>query len=166
MSERDETVSADERVRRQLRDELMHSHAHVGFERAFAGLPAAHRNARVEGQPHSIWKLLEHLRLAQWDILEFSRGAGHVSPKWPEGYWPEGEVADDAAWEASLAACRADVARFCELVDDPSRDLHAPFEWGDGQTLMREALVIIDHNAYHVGQVVTLRQLLGSWPPA
>jgi hypothetical protein len=158
---------ADRRVRQQLRDELTHSHAHVGCERAFAGLPREHRGARVDGQPHTVWRLLEHLRIALWDILEFSRGPQHVSPKWPDGYWPEGDAPpNDAAWEAALAGLRRDLADFCALLDDPARDLHAPFAWGDGQTLMREALVIIDHNAYHVGQVVTLRQLLGSWPPA
>ena len=152
------------RLRRQLRDELGASHAHAGFEKAFAGLPPEHRGALVPGQPHTIWRLLEHLRLAQWDILEFSRGPEHRSPRWPEGYWPEADApADDAEWERALAACRADLAAFCELLDDPRRDLHEPFSWGEGQTLLREALVILDHNAYHVGQVVLLRQILGSW---
>ena len=161
------TDSSDTRLRRQLRDELTSSHAHASFEHAFGNVPRELRGKRPDGQAHTLWGLLEHLRLALWDILEFSRGPGHVSPKWPVGYWPESDApADDAAWEESLRRFRADLAAFCALVDDPSRDLFAPFPWGDGQTLLREALVIVDHNGYHLGQVVTLRQLLGCWPPS
>jgi len=160
------TDSSDARLRRQLRDELTSSHAHVTFEHAFRGVPRELRAARPDGQPHTLWALLEHLRIALWDILEFSRGPEHVSPKWPDGYWPAGDAPpDDAAWEESLRRFAADLAAFCALIDDPGRDLFAPFPWGDGQTLLREALVIVDHNGYHLGQVVTLRQLLGCWPP-
>jgi hypothetical protein len=159
-------ADTDSRLRRQLRDELTSSHAHVGFQRAFEDVPVEARGRRPEGQAHTLWGLLEHLRIALWDILEFSRGAGHVSPKWPEGYWPAGDgPPDDGAWDESLRRVGADLASFCALLDDPARDLFAPFPWGDGQTLLREAMVIVDHNAYHVGQVVTLRQLLGCWPP-
>jgi hypothetical protein len=158
---------ADSKLRRQLRQELTASHAHAGFDRAFAAVPREHRGARVEGIPHSLWENLEHLRLALWDILGFSRGPGHVSPKWPDGYWPASPApADDAAWEGALASFRGDLAAFCALLEDGGRELHEPFPWGDGQTLLREALVILDHNAYHVGQAVALRQHLGSWPPA
>jgi hypothetical protein len=114
-----------------------------------------------------LWRLLEHLRIAQWDILEFSRRAGHESPKWPEGYWPAGDAPpEDDAWDRSVAAFQADLAAFDALVADEDRDLFERFAWGDGQTLLREALLVADHNAYHVGQMVTLRQLLGIWPPS
>ena len=156
---------SDEALRKQLRDLLESAHAHATFDQAVEGVPAAKRGERVPGQPHTLWRLLEHIRLASWDILEFSRRADHESPKWPEGYWPPDDAPpDDAAWERSVEAVRKDLAMFAELIDDPSRDLGAPFQWGKGQTLLREALLIADHNAYHVGQIVLLRQLLGIWP--
>lgn len=154
----------DAALRRQLRSELTTSHAHAGLERAFADVPREARGRRVDGQPHTLWRLLEHMRIALWDILEFSKGPDHVSPKWPQGYWPDGDgPPDDAAWERSVAALRHDLNAFCDLLDDPARDLQEAFAWGDGQTLLREALVIMEHNSYHLGQVVTLRQLLGTW---
>jgi uncharacterized damage-inducible protein DinB len=157
----------DEALRKQLHELLESAHAHATFDQAIEGVPADKRGERVAGQPHTLWRLLEHLRLATWDILEFSRRADHVSPAWPDGYWPPTDAPpDDAAWERSVAAVRADVAAFAALIDDPAHDLVAPFPWGDGQTLLREALLIADHNAYHVGQMVLLRQLLGIWPPS
>src|SRR4029079_18998670 len=109
--------------------------------------------------------LLEHLRLAQWDILEFSRDPKHVSPKWPEGYWPASpEPPDAGAWEHSVATSRRDLQAMKELVADPRSDLHAPFAHGEGQTMLREALLVADHNAYHLGQMVLVRRLLGCWP--
>lgn len=155
---------------RALRDHLLwllgSDHAHVGFERAIGGLPRELRGRRPAGLPHSPWELLEHLRLAQWDILEFSRGPDHVSPEWPAGYWPPAaEPPDGGAWERSLAAFRADLQAMRDLVADPASDLFTPLPWGDGQTLLREALLVADHNAYHVGQLVDVRRLLGSWPP-
>ncbi len=160
-------ATPDAALRRQLRELLRSAHAHLPLARVIAGLPAALHGARPAGQPHTLWQLLEHLRIAQWDIVEFSRRADHQSPPWPEGYWPASEAPPDAgAWEASLRALDDDLERFVTLLDDPARDLFAPFPWGDGQTLLREALLIADHNAYHVGQMVTLRQMLGSWPPA
>ncbi len=101
------------------------------------------------------------MRIAQWDILEFSRGAAHTSPPWPEGYWPApGEEADEEAWQRSLASFRADLAAMAALVEDPSQDLYAPIPHGDGQTLLREALLVADHNAYHLGALVVLKRLL------
>ncbi len=156
----------DKSLRRHLVDLLTGRNAHADFETVVRNFPEELRGVRPEGQAHSAWRLVEHLRIAQWDILEFSRDAEHVSPPWPESYWPpEDEPPDDGAWERSLAAFRRDLETMCELVKDPERDLGAPFPWGDGQTLLREALLVADHNAYHVGQLVTLRQLLGAWPP-
>ena len=115
--------------------------------------------------PHSPWRLLEHLRIAQWDILEFSRNPSHVSPPWPVGYWPNGDAPPDAlAWDRAVDAFRADLAAMCELVNDSATDLFAPLPHGDGQTVLREALLVADHNAYHLGQLVVVRRLLGCWP--
>jgi uncharacterized damage-inducible protein DinB len=108
--------------------------------------------------------LLEHMRIAQWDILEFSRDAKHVSPAWPEGYWPKSDApADDAAWEASVSSFRADLKAMQKLVADRKTNLFAPIAHGEGQTLLREALLVADHNAYHSGQLVLLRRMLGAW---
>jgi hypothetical protein len=139
--------------------------AHLDFEKAIADLPAALRGAKPAGQPHTPWRLVEHMRIAQWDILEFSRNPKHVSPKFPEGYWTKGDAPpDDAAWDHSIAAFRADLRAMQDLVADPATDLFAAIPQGEGQTILREVLLVADHNAYHLGQFVLLRRLLGAWP--
>ncbi len=153
---------------RALREHLLYllrgGGAHVDFGAAVEGFPAALRGRRAPGVPHTAWQLVEHLRIAQWDILEFSRNPKHVSPEFPQGYWPARDApADDAAWERSLATFRADLAAMEMLVADPNSDLFTPFAHGEGQTLLREALLVADHNAYHIGQIVMLRRLLGAW---
>jgi uncharacterized damage-inducible protein DinB len=138
--------------------------AHLDFEKAIAGLPTALRGAKPPGVPHTPWRLLEHLRTVQRDILEFTRNPQHVSPPWPEGYWPTGDAPpDDAAWDRSVAAFRADLQAMQDLVADPGTDLFTPLPHGDGQTSLREALLVADHNAYHLGQLVVVRRLLGAW---
>ena len=138
--------------------------AHVDFDGAVAGMPWQRAGEQVEGLPHSVWQLVEHLRIALWDLVEFSRGPGHESPPWPEGYWPEAAGPRDAAeWERALAAYRRHLEAMREMVEDRGRDLFAAFEWGDGQTLAREALLAADHAGYHLGQVVQVRRLLGEW---
>ena len=118
----------------------------------------------VEGLPHSAWEILEHMRIAQWDILEFSRNARHVSPAWPVGYWPKHSAPPDRkAWQASIEKFREDLRAMQDLIRDPSRDLTTPFRHGSGQDLLREALLVADHNAYHIGQLVLLRRALGAW---
>ena len=151
-----------------LRDHLLYllrdGGAHLSFDAAIAGIPDDMRGARVDGVPHTPWRLLEHMRIAQWDILEFSRNPRHVSPPWPEGYWPEGShPPDEAAWGRSIEAFRADLQAMQDLVADPATDLFARIPHGDGQTILREALLIADHNAYHLGQLVMLRRCLGIW---
>lgn len=151
-----------------LRDHLLYllrgGGAHLNFEAAFAGLPVELRGAKPAGIPHSPWRLLEHMRIAQWDILEFSRNPRHVSPKFPEGYWPEGGAPPSPGdWDRSLAAFRGDLQAMCDLVAAPATDLFAPIPHGDGQTILREALLVADHNAYHLGQVVVVRRALGAW---
>jgi hypothetical protein len=139
--------------------------AHLDFDKAVAGLPAALRGAKPPGVPHSPWRLLEHLRIAQWDILEFSRNPGHVSPRWPEGYWPEGDAPlNEGVWDRSVASFRADLTAMQDLVADERTDLVARIPHGEGQTVLREALLVADHNAYHLGQMIVVRQALGAWP--
>jgi len=122
------------------------------------------RGARVAGSTHTPWRLLEHLRICQWDILEFSRDAAHRSPAFPDGYWPEADSPpDDFAWDAATQAFRDDLQAMVDIVDDPATDLLAPIPHGDGQTVLREALLVADHNAYHLGQLVLLRRCLGIW---
>jgi hypothetical protein len=153
-----------ESLREHLLDLLRGGHAHVDFDRAIAGLPAALRGARAPGLPHTPWRLVEHLRIAQWDILRFATDPHHVSPEFPGGYWPEGDAPPDpAAWDRSVAAFRADLAALMGLVADPGTDLFAPLPHGQGQTVLREALPAADHNAYHIGQLVAVRRLLGAW---
>jgi hypothetical protein len=138
--------------------------AHARFNDVIAGLTEKLPGVRPEGFEHSAWMLLEHLRIAQWDILEFSRNAKHVSPKWPQGYWPESEVPPRASsWDASVKKFRADLKAMAALVKNPKTDLFARIPWGDGQTILREALLAADHNAYHIGQLVDVRRALGSW---
>src|SRR5262249_5999601 len=151
-------------LREHLLDLLGGGHAHVDFERAIADLPPALRGARPPGLPHTPWRLLEHMRIAQWDILRFSVDPGHISPAFPDGYWPEGDAPPEpAAWDRTVAEFRADLRSMMDLVADPKTDLLAPIPHGQGQTILREALLVADHNAYHLGQVVTVRRLLGAW---
>ena len=139
--------------------------AHLSFDQAVADLPADLRGGRAPGTPHTAWRLLEHLRIAQWDILEFSRNARHVSPEFPDGYWPDGDGPPDAgAWDRSVEAFRADLKALQDLVANPATDLFARIPHGEDQTILREALLVADHNAYHLGQLVTVRRLLGAWP--
>lgn len=139
--------------------------AHVDFDSAIAKLSPKLRGIRPPGIPHTAWRLLEHMRIAQWDILEFSRNPKHVSPDFPAGYWPKGDApSDNGAWTQSLKSFRQDLKDMIALVASTSNDLFAPIPHGDGQTILREALLVADHNAYHVGELVTVRRLLGAWP--
>jgi len=153
---------------RELRDHVLYllrgGGAHLSFDKAVAGLPAKLRGVKPPGVPHTPWRLVEHMRLAQLDILEFSRNPKHVSPEFPEGYWPKGDAPPNpAAWNASLKAFRKDLKAMEQLVDDPSTDLFARIPNGEGQTVLREALLVADHNAYHLGQLVVIRRMLGAW---
>jgi hypothetical protein len=158
------TQDSQATLRQHLLELLSGGHAHAKFEDAVKGLTPQLRGTRPAGFPHSAWMILEHLRLAQWDILEFSRNRKHRSPKWPEGYWPESEVPPNAeAWAQSVEQFESDRAAMQELVNHPETDLFAKIPWGDGQTMLREALLLADHNSYHVGQLVDVRRLLGAW---
>jgi hypothetical protein len=155
----------DQALRDHLIELLSGGHAHLEFEAAIAGLPVPLRGARPPGLPHTPWRLLEHMRIAQWDILRFCIDPAHVSPEFPAGYWPDGDAPPDtAAWDRSVEAFRADLQAMKDLVADPRRDLFATIPHGQGQTILREALLVADHNSYHLGQLVTIRRLLGCWP--
>jgi hypothetical protein len=149
-----------------LRDHLLYllkgGGAHISFDDAMRNWPVQLAGAKVAKFPHSAWMLLEHMRLAQWDILEFSRNSKHVSPPWPAGYWPASEMPpNEKAWTASIAAFKKDLRTMARLVADPRVDLYARIPWGDGQTILREALLVADHNSYHLGQLMMLRKSIG-----
>jgi len=148
-------------LRRMLVDAMSGHHAHIDFEAAVEDFPMELSAKKPTGAPHTAWQLLEHMRIAQWDILEFSRDPNHKSPKWPEGYWPATDAPPDQnAWRTSLDAFRHDSKEAARLVLDPKNDLFKPLEHGQGQTLMREALLIANHNSYHLGQLMYLKKML------
>jgi hypothetical protein len=161
----EEGQMSDKALRDQLAELIQSGNAHVTLDAAVDGFPWDKAGQVPAGLPHSAWELLEHMRIAQNDILEFSRSADHISPEWPAGYWPKspGPV-KEAEWSASLRAFRRDRESFIKLLHDGSQDLYRPFPWGEGQTLLREALLIADHNSYHLGQLLLVREALGLWP--
>ena len=157
-------MEKDAALRQHLLDLLKGGNAHTSFEDAIKDVPAELRGKRPKGGPHSPWELLEHLRIAQRDILEFSRNPDHKSPAWPEGYWPPApEPPDEKAWDRSVHAFCQDLQSMCALVSDEATDLYARIPHGDGHTVLREALLLADHNSYHLGQLVLARRILGAW---
>jgi hypothetical protein len=151
-------------LRKHLVSLLTESHAHADFADAVKDLPVELSGKTPKGAEHSPWELLEHLRIAQWDIVEFSRDPEHKSPEFPSGYWPTKPAPpDEKAWDKSVKAFHHDLKVFCDLINDESTDLFARIPHGDGQTILKEALVLADHNAYHLGQLVLVRRLLGAW---
>jgi hypothetical protein len=157
-------MATDKSLREHVVNLLKGGGAHVSFDDAVKDLPADLRGKRPKGADHSPWEILEHLRIALWDILEFSRDPKHASPEFPSGYWPKTQAPPDAkAWDKSVHAFRADAKALADLVADESTDLLARLPHGDGQTVLREALVAADHNAYHLGELVLVRRLLGAW---
>lgn len=154
----------DKQLRQQLAKALDWREAHADLAAAVSGFPTELRGRVPQGLTHSGWQLLEHIRIALWDICEFCRNARHKSPQWPEGYWPKTPAPpDEAAWEHSIQAINQDLEGMRKLITDPKHDLFAAIPGGSGQTLFREALLIADHNAYHLGQLVLVRKALGAW---
>lgn len=152
----------DRALRQHLLYLLKESGAHATFDAMMGDWPMQLAGVKVANFPHTAWMLVEHIRIAQWDILEFSRNPRHVSPAWPEGYWPSSEAPGSAqAWNASIAAFKNDLQAMAKLVSDPKVDLYARIPWGDGQTVLREVLLVADHNAYHIGQLAMLRKSIG-----
>jgi hypothetical protein len=157
-------MAESDALRQHLLDLLRGRNAHADFDAAVTDFPSRLRGVKPPGAPYTAWQLLEHMRIAQSDILEFSRDGKHKSPPWPEGYWPKTETPPNAAsWNNSLRSFRADLKAMAKLVGDKNTDLLAKIPHGTGQTILREAMLVADHNAYHLGQMVLLRRLLGSW---
>lgn len=165
-AEKDQSKDQLAELRKQLLTLLRGGEAHTDFEAAIRDFPAELRGTVPEGLPYSAWQLLEHMRIAQRDILNFSAPptGGYHPLKWPDAYWPESPEPPSAqAWEQTIAAIRKDREHFEALLQKPEADLFKPFRWGSGQNLLREALLVADHNAYHLGELIVLRRLLGAW---
>jgi hypothetical protein len=158
---------SDRALRQHLIFLLTDGGAHAKFDDVIAAIPAKLRGQTPAAMPHSPWMLLEHMRIAQWDILEFSRNPKYKSPEWPDSYWPPTEAPPNAAaWNESVKNFRKDLKSMETLIANPKTDLFAKIPWGDGQTILREALLVADHNAYHLGQLVDVLRLLGAWSKA
>ena len=154
----------DEALRKHLLELLHGAQAHAPFDKVVPGIPAKLRGEIPKGLPHSAWMLLEHIRLAQWDILEFSRNPKYKEMKWPDDYWPKNPAPpNESAWDKSVKSFHDDLAAMKQLVNDPNTDLLAKIPWGDGQTILREAMLVADHNSHHLGQLIDARRLLGAW---
>jgi hypothetical protein len=154
-------------IHKQLLALLKGGQAHAGLDDVLKNFPADKRGVKPAGLPYSGWQLLEHMRITQHDILRYCKNfdGKYHSPKWPEGYWPRSaEPPDEKSWSHAIQQIKADEKEFVELLKDPKSNLSAPFPWADeGQNLLREALLIADHNAYHLGEIVALRRVLGIW---
>jgi hypothetical protein len=157
--------AAERATRDQVLALLRGGMAHLPFDEAIADFPVDRMNDRPPHVSYSPWHLLEHLRLTQRDILDFIRDPNYQEMRWPGDYWPAVDATTDAAgWDATVSAFRADFAAVCAIADDPQHNLHALIPWGDGQTILRELLLVADHNAYHIGEFAILRQVMGTWP--
>ncbi|HEY5407333.1 MAG TPA: DinB family protein [Ginsengibacter sp.] len=138
--------------------------AHISLDKALENIPFALLGERPDNLPYSIWQITEHIRIAQWDILEFSRNAKHISPEWPDGYWvKETKPQSDNDWTKSIEKIKTERNSFIELIKNAGDDLYIPFEHGTGQSLLKEALVLADHNSYHCGEIIVIRRLLHAW---
>ncbi|HXY39036.1 MAG TPA: DinB family protein [Vicinamibacteria bacterium] len=153
----------DLRLRAELTELLRGGNAHAGWDQALKGLTPAHRSHPPGPGLHSVWQLLEHVRIAQEDILRYTLEAGWTSPEWPEGYWPKVEKPSAGQWQESVAAFQRDLEAVVALVNDPGIDLTASIPHGEGRTYLREALLVADHNAYHCAQAIDARRLLKDW---
>ncbi len=154
----------NEVLREQLLALLRGGNAHLGFDKAIANFPMAHINTKPPNVSYTPWHLLEHIRLAQWDILEFVRDPQHVSPAWPQGYWPAPDApADETRWQQTIAEFKADLQAIKDLVQDPHTDFFGPIPHAPDYTIFREVLLVADHNAYHIGEFAILRQVMETW---
>ena len=157
-------MNSESSLRSHLIDQLTSNNAHVGLEKAVEGLSIEEAGAIPDGCSHSVWMLVEHIRIAQYDILDFSRNPDYDSRTWPDDYWPEHAApASQSEWDKTLSSIAGDREEMISLIKDTDNDLLEPRPHGDGQTLFREAMLLVDHNAYHIGQIVQLRRLMGNW---
>lgn len=154
----------DANLRKHLAALVHWKDAHVDFDAAVKGIPARCRGVQPPGLPYSPWQLLEHIRLAQADILDFCLNPSYFAPKWPDDYWPSSPTPPDSrAWQMSVSSYRADLRSLGILLDDPAIDVYSEIPHGQGQTYLREILLIADHTAFHLGEIVVVRRLLGVW---
>ncbi len=157
-------MKSEKDIRTLLLEQLEGRNAHVDFNQAVQGLTFKQAGIRAEGIPHTIWELIEHIRIAQDDILEFCKNPNYEDLDWPDDYWPANSKPESKkAFERSVQSVRDGIDEMCELIKNPDNNLQQPFTHGGGQTLFREAMLVVDHNAYHIGQIVLIRRLLGSW---
>lgn len=148
-----------------IREVLTQERGHMGLDEAVADFPVKHINTKPPNVDYSFWHILEHLRIAQWDLLEYVQNPKHVSPEWPEGYWPAPDATTDAAgWKRTIAAIRKDLARLDRMLADPAVDLFAPVPFANDKTVLRCTFLAVDHNAYHLGEFAILRQVAKLWP--
>ena len=160
-------TTTDKKLRKQLVDSLHGGQAHAPFEDAVKHFPPKLRGVVPQGLPYSAWQVLEHIRLAQDDIVRFSMNSdgSYHAPNWPEDYWPKSAEPPSAkSWDESVHQVKVDREQMIQLIENPSNDLLAPFPWGDGQNLLREALLVANHGSYHIGELIVIRRLLGAWP--
>lgn len=151
-------------VRTLLLEQLEGQNAHVDFKQAIQGLTYKQSGIQVEGVPHTIWQLIEHIRISQNDILEFSQNHAYKALSWPDDYWPEAiSPTSKNEFNQSIQAVLDGIDEMRSMIHNPDNDLQTPFPHGNGQTLFREAMLIVDHNAYHIGQIVLIRRMMGSW---
>ena len=157
-------MNNDQSLRKHLIELLDGAQAHATFDNVIADFPAKLRGEIPKGLPHSAWMLLEHMRLAQWDILDFSVNPKYKAMKWPADYWPKSPAPPSAAaWEKSVKSFHDDLEAVKKLVNNPKTDLFTKISWGEGQTILREAMLVADHNSHHLGQLIDVRRLLGIW---
>ena len=158
-------MNPDKVVRAELLHLLRGGNAHMTFDQALADFPLDKINSKPPSTVYTPWHLLEHIRIAQWDILEFIQNPDHISPSWPAGYWPAREAqADESNWNETIGSFREDLQSLQDIVSNPNTDLYAPIPHSRDYTIFREILVVSDHTAYHVGEFAILRQVMGSWP--
>jgi hypothetical protein len=158
-------IDKDDSLRKHVLYLLRGGGAHLSFDDFVGSFPADLCNRNLEGLPYTPWQVLEHMRMAQWDILEFSRDPNHVSPEFPKGYWPrQEELGTPKLWQETIDEFRKDLQQMEALVEDSSTDLYAPIPHGDGQTILREALLIADHNAYHLGALAVMARIVKAVP--
>jgi hypothetical protein len=165
MEKHNATATGNKLVIKNLIDLIEKGNAHVSLDKALSDTPFSLLGEKPGGLPYSIWQLAEHIRIAQWDILEFSRDASYVSPEWPAGYWPkENAPKSEEEWQNCILAIGKDRKAFSELIRNSGDSLEKSFPHGDGQSLLKEALVLADHNSYHTAEIIILRRLLNAWP--
>lgn len=150
------------KLQMELANYLLQGHAHAPLQAAVKDFPEKLMNKKAAGLPYTAWQLLEHIRISQWDMIDFCVNKNYKELEWPKDYWPK-KNANKKMWAASLKQYQKDLAVMVKLVKNPKTDLFAKIPWGSGQTIFKEALQIIDHNAYHTGEIILLRRVFGAW---